>query len=128
MTCGMSRRNLCWQSRDRHSNGGAIVRADRMMHVVYERANVAEMTRLFAGFRSNTVAERRWSLVFCGHGTSAYVVAIVPSNQDASSVFGSSRKASDLEELSKVTGVGIDAAEGTGRRRRSGIQPEWLSA
>ncbi len=97
-----------------------IVRADRMMHVVYERTNVAAMTRFLRDFGLISVATTGDEVsYFRGHGTPAYVVAIVPSNQDRFIGFGVSvAEASDLEELSKVSGVGIDAAEGPGGGRR----------
>src|SRR5258706_15494694 len=60
-----------------------IVHADRMMHVVYERTNVAEMTRFLRDFGLISVAPSGDGVsYFRGHGASAYVVAIVPSNQD----------------------------------------------
>src|SRR6266481_6549726 len=60
-----------------------IVRADRMMHVVYERTNVAEMTRFLRDFGLISVAPSGDGVsYFRGHGASAYVVAIVPSNRD----------------------------------------------
>src|SRR5258708_10433372 len=97
-----------------------IVRADRTMHVVYERTNVPEMTRFLGDFGLIAVATTGDGIsYFRGHGTPAYVVAIVPSNQDRFAGFAVSvAKAGDLEELSKVCGVGIDAAEGPGGGRR----------
>jgi len=60
-----------------------IVRADRTMHVVYERTDVAEMTCFLRDFGLISVATTEDGVsYFRGHGTPAYVVAIVPSNQD----------------------------------------------
>jgi catechol 2,3-dioxygenase-like lactoylglutathione lyase family enzyme len=97
-----------------------IVRADKMMHVVFERSNVSEMTRFLHDFGLMSVASTGDGVsYFRGHGTSAYLVAIVPSDQDRFVGFAVSvAKASDLEQLSKVSGVGIDAAEGPGGGRR----------
>jgi Glyoxalase/Bleomycin resistance protein/Dioxygenase superfamily len=97
-----------------------IVRADRMMHVVYERANVPEMSRFLRDFGLISVATTGSKVsYFRGHGTSAYVVAVVPSDQDRFVGFAVSvEKAGDLEQLSKVAGIGIDAAEGPGGGRR----------
>jgi len=76
-----------------------------MMHVVYERTNVAEMTYFLRDFGLISVAPTGEGVsYFRGHGTPAYVVAIVPSNQDRFVGFAVSvAKASDLEELSKVS-------------------------
>jgi hypothetical protein len=97
-----------------------IVRADRMMHVVYERANVPEMIRFLQDFGLISLAASGEGITYLrGHGTSAYLVSLVPSKRDRFIGFAVSvAKASDLEELSKVSGVGIDAAEGPGGGRR----------
>src|SRR6266853_1755861 len=78
-----------------------IVLADRMRNVVYYRTNVPAMTRFLRDFGLISVAPSADGVsYFRGHGTSAYVVAIVPSNQDRFVGFAVSvAKASDLEEL-----------------------------
>src|SRR5260370_10089898 len=100
-----------------------MVRADRTMHVVYERTNVPEMTRFLGDFGLIAVATTGDGVsYFRGHGTSAYVVAIVPANQDRFVGFAVSvAKASDLAELSKAFGVRIDAPEDPG-----GVLPDRL--
>ena len=97
-----------------------IVRADRMMHVVYERTNVPEMTRFLRDFGLIPVTTNGdGTTYFRGHGSSAYLVGIVPSNQDRFVGFAVAvDEPSDLEELAKISGIRIDAADGPGGGRR----------
>ncbi len=97
-----------------------IVRADSMLHVVYERSNTAEMSRFLADFGLIPVQHPGSDvLYFRGHGTNAYLVAIIPSDQDRFVGFGAAVETlEELEQLSKGAGVTIEPVEAPGGGQR----------
>ena len=106
-----------------------IVRADKMLHVVYERKNVAEMSRFLRDFGLIPAdGGNSGTLYFRGHGPSAYLVAIIPADQDRFVGFGVSiADAEELKRLSQVTGTPIHAADGPGGGQRVRlIDPDGL--
>jgi hypothetical protein len=105
-----------------------IVRADAMAYVMFERQDVAEMSRFLADFGFvpvNSTGEARY---FRGYGTSPWLVSISPSSADRFVGFGVSvRDRAELKHLASVTGNRVETIGGPGGGERVRLtDPEGL--
>ena len=85
----------------------AIVCADTLLSVTFERREVEPMRRFMEDFGlvMREVADDRGRLYFRGHGDAPYLVELIPSSRDAcTGIRFAARTALDLEALSAATG------------------------
>ena len=97
-----------------------IVTADALAYVVFERRDVAEMSRFLRDFGLVFVeAASDGTYYFRGYGTAPYLVVIEASGRDRFKGIGiQARTAQDFERFAAAVGVGAVAGPGPGGGKR----------
>ena len=96
-----------------------IAKAVALSRVMFERRDVAEMSRFLKDFGLMPVEAPGPTRYFRGYGTAAWLVSVTPAAQDRFAGFAASvGSASDLSALSKATGASIEIAQGPGGGQR----------
>ncbi|MDB5975013.1 MAG: Glyoxalase/bleomycin resistance protein/dioxygenase [Nevskia sp.] len=97
----------------------SIAKAVAISRLMFERRDVAEMTRFLKDFGLVLVDAPRPTRYFRGYGTAAWLVSVTPADQDRFVGFAVSvGAAADLSVLSKEAGVAIESAGGPGGGQR----------
>lgn len=87
----------------------AIVRADTVLNVAFERRDCDSMARFLDAFGFLPVEQRAQTTYFRGHGPAPYLVSITESSRDVFRGFAfSAREAGDLATLARATGQRIE--------------------